>query len=351
MWYIRHLKLMTDDDKESLRRDQFMYSVQTEPHAIRRSAILEKYPEIKTLMRPEPTTKWLVVATVILQMYTAVAIRHWAWPEYIAITYVLGATANHSLFLAIHELSHNLAFQSFTANKLFAIFANFPIGIAYCATFKRYHIEHHRCLGEEDIDTDVPTIFEGWLITRSSINYFDHTMRKIVYLFFHVFVYALRPMFVKPGLVVPDKWFWLNWTMQITFDLAMAVLCGPGVLSYFLLSTFFAASIHPTAGHFIAEHYVVNDRIETYSYYGPLNYLAYNVGYHNEHHDFPNIPWTGLPRVREIAPEFYTNLPQCASWPGAILRFIVDDSLSPFSRVRRATMGQSTCTRDSRKDM
>jgi sphingolipid 4-desaturase/C4-monooxygenase len=190
------------------------------------------------------------------------------------------------------------------------------------------------------VDTDIPTVLEGWLITRTSMGYVDHTVRKAVFMFFQIFAYAFRPMLVKPSLVPKDGWIVLNWVVQLTFDGAMAYIFGPKVLFYFLLSTFFAGSIHPTAGHFLAEHYVMEGKTETYSYYGPLNYLTYNVGYHNEHHDFPNIPWTNLPKVRQIAPEFYDNLPQCKSWPGIILRYIFDDSISPFSRVKRATMGQ-----------
>lgn len=43
--------------------------LQEEPHASRKMAILEKHPEIKALMRPEPLTKWVVLATVALQVY------------------------------------------------------------------------------------------------------------------------------------------------------------------------------------------------------------------------------------------------------------------------------------------
>lgn len=129
---------------------------------------------------------------------------------------------------------------------------------------------------------------------------------------------------------------------------------GGKALGYLVLSSFLAGSLHPCAGHFIAEHYIFNspkpsssvdpltqtDLPETFSYYGPLNYLTYNVGLHNEHHDFPAVPWTRLWKLNAIAREFYVDLPRCESWVGTIGRFIGDEGVGMRSRVKRREGGR-----------
>jgi len=317
------------------KQRDFFYSDTDEPHVLRRGEILKKHPEIKSLMGYEWKTKYIVAGTVALQVFMAWLTLEWRWPAFLAALYVVGATANHSLFLAVHELAHNLGAKSIAGNKLISMMANLPIGIPYAINFKPYHMEHHRYQGQEGIDTDIPTKLEGWLLCDSATGYVDRTVRKAVFMFFQIFAYALRPMSIKPDLVPMDGWMLLNYIIQFSFDGLMVYVFGWEVMIYFIGSTFFAGSIHPTAGHFIAEHYVFEGKTETYSYYGPLNRLTYNVGYHNEHHDFPNVAWSSLPKVREIAPEYYDHLPQCKSWFGCLMKYIFDDSISPYSRVKR----------------
>jgi sphingolipid delta-4 desaturase len=81
------------------------------------------------------------------------------------------------------------------------------------------------------------------------------------------------------------------------FDAVLVYFSGWKALVYLVLSTFLGGGMHPVAGHFIAEHYVFMKGQETYSYYGPLNLLTWNVGYHVEHHDFPRVPGCKLYRV------------------------------------------------------
>lgn len=59
------------------------------------------------------------------------------------------------------------------------------------------------------------------------------------------------------------------------------------------------------------------------------------VGYHNEHHDFPSIPWTRLPALRALAPEFYDTIPSHPSWPMVTINFIRDKEVGMFARAKR----------------
>jgi sphingolipid delta-4 desaturase len=52
---------------------------------------------------------------------------------------------------------------------------------------------------------------------------------------------------------------------------AMIYSFGPNPFYYFLTSAFLSGSLHPMAGHFLAEHFVFVEGYETYSYYGPMN--------------------------------------------------------------------------------
>lgn len=161
----------------------------------------------------------------------------------------------------------------------------------------------------------------------------------------------------------------INLIIALTFDGLMFYFFGTKTALYFILSTFLGLSIHPISGHFIAEHYVFNEGYETYSYYGPLNAITYNVGYHNERkiinnlhsiryeffsdHDFPYIPGRNLPKVRQIAPEYYNHLPSYtryefhrmkefifsfySSWTKVMYNFVMNDNVGPWARINRST--------------
>jgi sphingolipid delta-4 desaturase len=270
-----------------------------------------------------------LVSMVFVQLFMSYMVRDMSWLEVILLGYVVSGTINHSLSLGLHECAHNLAFGAHRpiANRMIGFFANLPLGLPASITFKKYHLDHHKYQGDEQIDTDLPTKIEAVL--------FSSPVGKFMFVILQPLLYTLRPCIVLPKKVCGLEI--LNWVIQLTFDYFIYQYFGIKSMCYLWVGLLLGLGLHPVAGHFIAEHYVFIKGYETYSYYGPLNLITFNVGYHNEHHDFPNIPGYRLPEVKRIASEFYDNLPCHHSWIKVLYDFITCTEMGPYARIKRKT--------------
>jgi sphingolipid delta-4 desaturase len=98
--------------------------------------------------------------------------------------------------------------------------------------------------------------------------------------------------------------------------------------------------LHPLGARWIQRHYLVNGGAqETFSYYGPLNRLAFNVGHHNEHRDVPSVPWNNLRKLKRAAPEAYDELAHHSSWTKLLFRFLFGRNISLYGRIVRSERG------------
>ncbi|AWN73935.1 fatty acid desaturase [Legionella anisa] len=303
----------------------FIFVNEADFHRRRRKEILLKYPEVKDLFGHESKTIYISLALVSFQLTLAYWCRATTLFWWLFILYFIGATINHAIFTAIHEITHNLAFKSKKANRYFALLVNLPLGIPAAISFEKYHHLHHRHLGDKKKDGDVPVLVEAKI--------FNSMTGKLFWLLIQPLTYSLRPIIKWPQKM--SSWEISNITLQLLFNVLVTFLFGWKFLGFLILSTLVGMSLHPLATHFIAEHYVAHKQQETYSYYGPLNYLTFNFGHHVEHHDFPGIPWSRTPQLRKIAPEYYNSLYVHSSWLGFMKEFICSKKINLFSRVVR----------------
>jgi sphingolipid delta-4 desaturase len=307
----------------------FSYSEGPEPHRNRTKQILRRHPEIRKLIGPSAVTFWCIVGLVALQFGVAWFVADRSIWLVLVLAYTVGAFASHGLFVMIHECAHRLVFRRRLANVLTGLAANLPLFVPGSFSFQKYHLKHHAYQGVYDLDADIPSLWEARLIGRSAL-------RKALWLMFYPLFQAVRSFRVKevPPL---DRWTLTNLVVQISVNLAVYLMWGPKSLAYLVLAFFFSIGLHPLGARWIQRHYLVEGgEQETFSYYGRLNLLTFNVGYHNEHHDFPSIAWHRLPMIRAAAPEFYVELASHMSWTRLLFRFLFDPEISLYSRMTRA---------------
>jgi sphingolipid delta-4 desaturase len=314
----------------------YIHAEVPEPHRTRRRQILASHPEVQSLAGPARYSVLFIVALVTVQIAAAVALRHAPWWLLLIGAYGLGAIVNHGLLVLIHECTHNLVWKGTRGNRILAILANVPIIFPAAMSFRTFHLLHHKYQGDLEYDADLPGPTEARVVGNSSL-------RKTIWLLFFFAVEGIvRPFRLKKNIKLFEGWTIINTVAMVAVATAVVWFAGWEALLYLVLSTIFSVGLHPVGARWIQEHFVMRVGQETYSYYGPWNRVAFNVGYHNEHHDLMTVPWSKLPRIRAIAPEFYEDLYAHRSWTKLLFRFLFDPELTLHSRVVRASADATT---------
>lgn len=324
-------------------KQDFVHVTFSEPHRIRTKQILQQVPDMRKLIGKNPMTFLAIVGLLSAQLVLCWIMKDASWWWVVGTAYVIGAFIDHSMFVMIHECAHRLIFKNQAANRLSGILANIPLIFPSSVSFEKYHLKHHSFQGVHELDGDLPNYWEAKLINHYFIG-------KMIWLLFYPFFQLFRIPRMKE--IQPfNKWVVLNWAVQFVSIAAIFLLTGPKGLVYLILSFFFSVGLHPLGARWIQEHYLTKGEQETYSYYGILNKVSFNVGYHNEHHDFPSVPWNRLPEIRSKAPNFYDSLNFHTSWTKLLFLFLFDRELSLFSRIVRTDRGKVLINDNSTPDI
>jgi len=321
-----------DQDTETLSPDYIRVSY-LQPHWTRRKEILAAHPEVKTLLHPDVTTSLYVVASFLFMTWVAWMVAGASIITVFILAYFVGAFVCHAQWVLVHELTHDLVFRSPLLNTFFLLVANLNHVIPSSISFRYHHKMHHAHLNETYADPDVPSPIEDTIFGHSIIG-------KAMWLSTFAVVQSVRT------IRAPQPFEWatvLNFALNGLYSYWVWMYLSPQSFVFLFLSSMLSVGflLHPLGARWIAEHWAVHPLQETYSYYGLINTFAFNIGYHNEHHDFIGVPWTKLPKLTEMAPEFYKPLYKHSSYFKVLWVYLTNPSFTLKSRVVRNPKSRS----------
>ena len=228
-----------------------------EPHAARGRQMLAAHPELRALAGPLPVSAVWTLVLVLTQCGLALIVGHRGWAIWVPCAYVIGATIDHALWALIHDCTHNLVFRSRTANRIVAIVANVPLVVPGAISFAKYHLLHHRNMGDLELDAGIPGPTESRVVGRSG-------MAKAAWVAGTILIQGI----VRPRRLTRvrlfDGWTVVNIIAQLGCMALLAIWAGGAPFKYLVTSTVFAIGLHPLGARWIQEHFALVPGQETY---------------------------------------------------------------------------------------
>lgn len=307
-------------------------------HDERRKRLLAEHPEVRRLVGFNRWTGLAVIGCVALQFTLAWAVGGLPWWAVVVLAYLVGAFISHAIGVLIHDAAHDLIFRSATANKVIAIIANLPLLFPAAMDFRSKHLKHHAHVGEPDgADTQAPQSWDFRFVTNG-------WKRAIWHMAGPILTHSDAPT------SRPSVWISVNVAANVLVTAAVLYFLGLKAIVFLGVAGVMAFGHHPVGVRRYGEHLTLRAGQPTTSYYGPLNWVSFDVGYHVEHHDLPSVPWNRLRALHQTAPELYASLAAVPSWVGLLyqLTFVAGEGPDRYFLERRPVVSEGRAA-DSRE--
>uniref|UniRef100_A0A915KTR5 Sphingolipid delta4-desaturase N-terminal domain-containing protein n=1 Tax=Romanomermis culicivorax TaxID=13658 RepID=A0A915KTR5_ROMCU len=318
-----------------VNKDAFHWEYTEEPHRSRRVEILGKHPEIKKLMKSDGDRNLVLTGLALTVCQISFGLIN-DWLTYAPLRFlficVVGTWLTTAVMLHVHEAAHGLIFgpNHVWKNRIYGLVINLSLGLPFYSFFKKHHKSHHKSMGDEFLDCEYPSDLEVALFSDTSLG-------KYLWILANPVIYTIR----TPVLMVQRfKWGWdveefINIFTIIAFNGLLFYLDCCQMVNYLFCCSMIASQSNMFGFWGLMSHTEFIKYRETYSYYGILNKIYINFGYHVEHHDFPGIPSKYLPEIHRIAPEYYEENFVLNSFLVAVIKFIFDPKVGVQSRLKR----------------
>jgi len=307
-------------------------SPQARRHNEMRREALRIDPAIRDLSGPFPCTA--LVLPLLIGLHWAIAWLVSSQPVWIIFlaAFVPGQLLVHAMGALLHETAHRLVFRRDSHKLCFDLLLE--VGMTTYGrqlTYQHEHItSHHPHIGDYERDYEHEDICA--IQARRVLKASNPGLQRLATLL-TLLIHALPLGPVIGDMVLPRINRWLSgfppgdpqrdigatrppaWQVRLFVgvslcsNLAVLLLFGPWGLLYQVLSvSLFVGKLGVwNLGQSLSEHQGDDTVNPTRSHYGRINLLLFNTGYHNEHHTFPNVPWSRLPAVRKSAPQMFNH--------------------------------------------
>jgi sphingolipid delta-4 desaturase len=305
-------------------------SPQAQRHIDFRRDLLQRNPELRRLMGANPWTALAPPLILAVHWTTAWAVSQTNILVVFLVAFFFGQIVIHAAGALVHETAHRLIFRHRLPKLAFDLQLELITGsFARQLTYQHEHItSHHPQLGNYERDYEHEDVCR--LLARRAFRR-DHPRWQRLATIGELAIHLLPLGFLLADQIVPrfyrratgrpvrdgrraigasrpspaEKWLFIGVSVAANVFLFAAF----GVLGWLYhvwsLSLFLGKCGVTNLGQSLSEHAGDDFAMPTRSTYWWGNRILFNTGYHNEHHSFPDIPWSRLPTLRATAPDAF----------------------------------------------